>query len=132
MSTTQSTVREDIFAGPAWNATVTLLALEKLRVGKPVNEDERYSIAQTLSFLRITLATRSMPSMSVLGQELHTIFWQHHVNHSSWLIQLAECLEDIWRRVSGSSEVTDERLLGRVQEQLLDVLITLNRCRSRR
>lgn len=59
-------LRDDPLAGPAWNACVALLALEKLQLGEELTEEEWGSIGKVADFLDLLLSTRED---SILSEE---------------------------------------------------------------
>ena len=56
MTMVRPVIRNDPFAGIAWSTSLALLALEKLCVDEPLNDEDRSSLSQTSAFVTSLLS----------------------------------------------------------------------------
>lgn len=125
MTLVRPVITDDPLAGPAWNMVVTLLALEKLRVGEVPSDEEWTSIINTAGFFSSLAATTKD----------HFSPWT-----TSYLCVLrAKPDLGFFRRLSGELwDLSSERdshsatliSIPPLQEAVLEVLEAVNRCRS--
>lgn len=60
---------DDPYASLAWNASVSLLALEKLVASEPITDDERLGLTETLRFLASTTTPPTLPPNELIVME---------------------------------------------------------------
>jgi len=133
MTMVRPVIRNDPFAGIAWSTSLALLALEKLCVGEPLNDEDRSSLSQTSAFVVSLLSPTVDQNSSSIEIRRNVTFLAHHHGDRAWFAQLAGDLKEISRQLLGfnqdESVLFDDGLLERAQVEILAVLKTLHRCR---
>lgn len=120
-------LKEDLFAGVAWSAVVALLALEKLRQGETLSDDERFHVSKTAAF---AFAMFRMPDkvMSEEDDRRHRRFW---IVSSFRVTLIRDLLMDLISSLDQSSLYgLTAGELARVQKNLYTLLNAINRCRA--
>ena len=132
MTMVRPVIRNDPFAGIAWSTSLALLALEKLCVDEPLNDEDRSSLSQTSAFVTSLLSPTVDQDICSIEVRRDVTFLAHHHGDRAWFAQLASNLEEISRQLGFNQDqpvAFDDGLLERAQVGILAVLKTLHRCR---
>ena len=132
MTMVRPVIRNDPFAGIAWSTSLALLALEKLCVDEPLNDEDRSSLSQTSAFVASLLLPTVDQDICSIEVCRDVTFLAHHHGDRAWFAQLASNLEEISRQLGFNQDqpvAFDDGLLERAQVGILAVLKTLHRCR---
>ncbi|RJQ36715.1 hypothetical protein C4552_02365 [Candidatus Parcubacteria bacterium] len=135
MTMVQPVLQDDPFAAPAWNASGAILALEKLRSGEQLDNNDRRAITKTEEFLRSLqwgdAQEDDLSDEARRNQEF--LLRANRFRPTLDIVNLHLQFEALISQLEASAGLNEEVLgfVPQMQDTLLDVLHVLNICRQR-
>lgn len=121
MTMVQHVLKEDLFAGIGLSVSNTLCTLEKLIIGEKLCDADRENVRSTLTFLESI-----KPSLVNSSLKNYNRSWLY-LEKSPNGLQLSPLIRDL--KILELGQKMELEKLGCMQEQVLDVLVVINRCR---